>query len=206
MGQNVLAVHDRLYFLKLSVWTLTEKYSDVSAKSTVDSPSHPPTLTFPVGCLSCLHFCSFTIREWAAVYALPQCSVTCGEGMERRLVTCRIGDQCNGDKPENVRQCRPGPCHGKNNVSQELRTNEYLFKQHRWSFFLSLWVNISVHFGFFRISKHLFQHFSKINHKIQHLSFVSKWPHVLIPWFITVDIKSTLITSITVEHVVQVHI
>lgn len=31
--------------------------------------------------------------------------------MERRLVTCRIGDQCNGEKPESVRPCRPGPCH-----------------------------------------------------------------------------------------------
>ncbi|KAM9360881.1 A disintegrin and metalloproteinase with thrombospondin motifs 3 [Symphorus nematophorus] len=40
-----------------------------------------------------------------------ECSVTCGEGMERRLVTCRIGDQCNGEKPETVRPCRPGPCH-----------------------------------------------------------------------------------------------
>nr|XP_046241932.1 A disintegrin and metalloproteinase with thrombospondin motifs 3 [Scatophagus argus] len=43
--------------------------------------------------------------------AWSECSVTCGEGMERRLVTCRIGDQCNGEKPENVRSCRPGPCH-----------------------------------------------------------------------------------------------
>uniref|UniRef100_A0AAQ5YVN1 ADAM metallopeptidase with thrombospondin type 1 motif, 3 n=1 Tax=Amphiprion ocellaris TaxID=80972 RepID=A0AAQ5YVN1_AMPOC len=43
--------------------------------------------------------------------AWSECSVTCGEGMERRLVTCRIGDQCNGEKPENVRMCRPGPCH-----------------------------------------------------------------------------------------------
>ncbi|KAM7018628.1 A disintegrin and metalloproteinase with thrombospondin motifs 3 isoform 2-T2 [Tautogolabrus adspersus] len=43
--------------------------------------------------------------------AWSECSVTCGEGMERRLVTCRIGDQCNGDKPETVRPCRPGPCH-----------------------------------------------------------------------------------------------
>ncbi|XP_028269377.1 A disintegrin and metalloproteinase with thrombospondin motifs 3 [Parambassis ranga] len=43
--------------------------------------------------------------------AWSECSVTCGEGMERRMVTCRIGDQCNGDKPETVRPCRPGPCH-----------------------------------------------------------------------------------------------
>ncbi|KAM8885282.1 A disintegrin and metalloproteinase with thrombospondin motifs 3 isoform 2-T2 [Spinachia spinachia] len=43
--------------------------------------------------------------------AWSECSVTCGEGMERRLVTCRIGDQCNGDKPETVRFCRPAPCH-----------------------------------------------------------------------------------------------
>ncbi|XP_068461252.1 A disintegrin and metalloproteinase with thrombospondin motifs 3 isoform X2 [Clinocottus analis] len=43
--------------------------------------------------------------------AWSECSVSCGEGMERRLVTCRIGDQCNGDKPETVRFCRPGPCH-----------------------------------------------------------------------------------------------
>ncbi|XP_076023553.1 A disintegrin and metalloproteinase with thrombospondin motifs 3 isoform X2 [Genypterus blacodes] len=40
-----------------------------------------------------------------------ECSVTCGEGMERRLVTCRIKDQCYGEKPEAMRQCRPGPCH-----------------------------------------------------------------------------------------------
>ncbi|XP_033475997.2 A disintegrin and metalloproteinase with thrombospondin motifs 3 [Epinephelus lanceolatus] len=43
--------------------------------------------------------------------AWSECSVTCGEGMERRLVTCRIGDQCNGEKPETVRPCRLGPCH-----------------------------------------------------------------------------------------------
>ncbi|XP_040898791.1 A disintegrin and metalloproteinase with thrombospondin motifs 3 [Toxotes jaculatrix] len=43
--------------------------------------------------------------------AWSECSVTCGEGMERRMVTCRIGDQCNGEKPESVRPCRPGPCH-----------------------------------------------------------------------------------------------
>ncbi|XP_071773886.1 A disintegrin and metalloproteinase with thrombospondin motifs 3 [Centroberyx gerrardi] len=42
-----------------------------------------------------------------------ECSVTCGEGMERRLVTCRIGDQCNGEKPEAIRPCRPGLCHGE---------------------------------------------------------------------------------------------
>lgn len=47
------------------------------------------------------------------VCALPQCSVTCGEGVERRLVTCRIGDQCSREKPEAVRPCRLGPCHGE---------------------------------------------------------------------------------------------
>ncbi|XP_069562091.1 A disintegrin and metalloproteinase with thrombospondin motifs 3 [Brachyistius frenatus] len=53
--------------------------------------------------------------------AWSECSVTCGEGMERRLVTCRIGDQCNGDKPETVRACRPGlcydePCNGDKSI------------------------------------------------------------------------------------------
>lgn len=47
------------------------------------------------------------------VCALPQCSVTCGEGVERRLVTCRIGDQCSREKPEAVRPCRLVPCHGE---------------------------------------------------------------------------------------------
>ncbi len=44
---------------------------------------------------------------------ISQCSVSCGEGAVRRLVTCRIGDQCTGEKPESHRPCRPGPCHGK---------------------------------------------------------------------------------------------
>ncbi|XP_031685381.1 A disintegrin and metalloproteinase with thrombospondin motifs 3 isoform X3 [Oncorhynchus kisutch] len=43
--------------------------------------------------------------------AWSKCSVTCGEGVERRLVTCRIGDQCNGERPEAHRPCKPGPCH-----------------------------------------------------------------------------------------------
>ncbi|XP_035235603.1 A disintegrin and metalloproteinase with thrombospondin motifs 3 [Anguilla anguilla] len=43
--------------------------------------------------------------------AWSECSVTCGEGVEERLVTCRIGDQCSGEKPESSRPCRPGPCH-----------------------------------------------------------------------------------------------
>ncbi|XP_062307164.1 A disintegrin and metalloproteinase with thrombospondin motifs 3 isoform X1 [Osmerus eperlanus] len=39
-----------------------------------------------------------------------ECSVTCGEGVEKRIVTCRIGDQCNGERPEALRPCRSGPC------------------------------------------------------------------------------------------------
>ncbi|KAJ8285339.1 hypothetical protein GJAV_G00025710 [Gymnothorax javanicus] len=42
--------------------------------------------------------------------AWSECSVTCGEGVEERLVTCRIGDQCSGEKPETSRPCRPRPC------------------------------------------------------------------------------------------------
>ncbi|XP_023813888.1 A disintegrin and metalloproteinase with thrombospondin motifs 3 isoform X3 [Oryzias latipes] len=53
--------------------------------------------------------------------AWSECSVTCGEGTERRLVTCRMGDQCFGEKPETVRLCRPGscydgPCHGDKSI------------------------------------------------------------------------------------------
>ncbi|CAG07772.1 unnamed protein product, partial [Tetraodon nigroviridis] len=40
--------------------------------------------------------------------AWSECSVTCGEGMERRLVTCRNGDQCSGEKPEAVRAVPTG--------------------------------------------------------------------------------------------------
>lgn len=47
------------------------------------------------------------------ILLISQCSVSCGEGVARRLVTCRIGDQCTGEKPESHRPCRPGSCHGK---------------------------------------------------------------------------------------------
>ncbi|MFT7813659.1 A disintegrin and metalloproteinase with thrombospondin motifs 3 [Arapaima gigas] len=40
-----------------------------------------------------------------------ECSVSCGEGVERRQVTCRIGDQCTGERPESIRLCKLGPCH-----------------------------------------------------------------------------------------------
>ncbi|XP_039614511.1 A disintegrin and metalloproteinase with thrombospondin motifs 3 isoform X2 [Polypterus senegalus] len=39
-----------------------------------------------------------------------ECSVTCGEGTERRQVTCRTGDRCDGEKPESTRMCRLQPC------------------------------------------------------------------------------------------------
>ncbi|CAL8249104.1 unnamed protein product [Merluccius merluccius] len=45
------------------------------------------------------------------VGAWSECSVTCGEGTERRLVNCRVGDHCTGERPEAMRPCRPGPCH-----------------------------------------------------------------------------------------------
>uniref|UniRef100_A0A8C7FAR6 ADAM metallopeptidase with thrombospondin type 1 motif, 3 n=1 Tax=Oncorhynchus kisutch TaxID=8019 RepID=A0A8C7FAR6_ONCKI len=51
--------------------------------------------------------------------AWSKCSVTCGEGVERRLVTCRIGDQCNGERPEAHRPCKPGPyepCNGDKSI------------------------------------------------------------------------------------------
>jgi len=69
----------------------------------------PPSVISAVAFECCLFF-----------PAPPQCSVTCGEGMERRLVTCRIGDQCNSDKPETVRFCRPGPCHGNHSDAHPL--------------------------------------------------------------------------------------
>ncbi|KAF3851431.1 hypothetical protein F7725_013203 [Dissostichus mawsoni] len=57
------------------------------------------------------HHCIFFDAEITLTKTKKECSVTCGEGLERRLVSCRIGDQCNGERPENVRMCRPGPCH-----------------------------------------------------------------------------------------------
>ncbi|XP_054248259.1 A disintegrin and metalloproteinase with thrombospondin motifs 3 [Indicator indicator] len=39
-----------------------------------------------------------------------ECSVTCGEGTERRQLTCRAGDRCDGEKPEAVRVCKLAPC------------------------------------------------------------------------------------------------
>ncbi|XP_062873889.1 A disintegrin and metalloproteinase with thrombospondin motifs 3 [Trichomycterus rosablanca] len=48
--------------------------------------------------------------QWR-IGAWSECSVTCGEGVARRLVTCRTGDQCAGEKPESQKSCRPGPCH-----------------------------------------------------------------------------------------------
>ncbi|XP_036384596.1 A disintegrin and metalloproteinase with thrombospondin motifs 3-like [Megalops cyprinoides] len=39
-----------------------------------------------------------------------QCSVSCGEGVQRRLVTCRIRDQCYGERPQATRPCVLGPC------------------------------------------------------------------------------------------------
>lgn len=44
---------------------------------------------------------------------VPQCSVTCGEGTETRQIACRVGDQCQGEKPESVRVCKLPPCNGK---------------------------------------------------------------------------------------------
>ncbi|XP_071411396.1 A disintegrin and metalloproteinase with thrombospondin motifs 3-like [Pithys albifrons albifrons] len=40
-----------------------------------------------------------------------QCSVTCGEGTERRQVLCRAGERCDGERPEPVRVCQLAPCH-----------------------------------------------------------------------------------------------
>lgn len=39
-----------------------------------------------------------------------ECSITCGEGIEQRQVTCRASNQCDGEKPEATRVCRRPPC------------------------------------------------------------------------------------------------
>lgn len=70
---------------------------------------HCACLGHSVRCLKpCVFPCGFI-----TLFLISQCSVSCGEGVARRLVTCRIGDQCTGEKPESHRLCRPGPCHGK---------------------------------------------------------------------------------------------
>ncbi|XP_016524614.1 A disintegrin and metalloproteinase with thrombospondin motifs 3 isoform X3 [Poecilia formosa] len=58
-----------------------------------------------------------------------QCSVSCGEGLERRPVTCKTGDQCYGEKPEAVRPCRPGPCHGEHATHEPCSGDKSIFCQ-----------------------------------------------------------------------------
>ncbi|KAJ8261314.1 hypothetical protein COCON_G00170370 [Conger conger] len=50
--------------------------------------------------------------QWVTA-AWSQCSVTCGEGLQHRLVTCRTGDQCYGATPEATRPCVRSPCRGE---------------------------------------------------------------------------------------------
>lgn len=45
------------------------------------------------------------------MYYVDQCSVTCGEGVQLRLVTCRPEAVCDVDeKPVDKRLCDAGPC------------------------------------------------------------------------------------------------
>ncbi|XP_072880765.1 A disintegrin and metalloproteinase with thrombospondin motifs 3-like isoform X3 [Hemitrygon akajei] len=39
-----------------------------------------------------------------------ECSVTCGEGIEQRQVTCRPSNLCDGEKPEVTKVCSRPPC------------------------------------------------------------------------------------------------
>lgn len=47
----------------------------------------------------------------------PQCSATCGEGIQQRQVVCRTNanslGQCEGDKPDTVQVCRLPACAGE---------------------------------------------------------------------------------------------
>uniref|UniRef100_A0A4W3I345 ADAM metallopeptidase with thrombospondin type 1 motif, 3 n=1 Tax=Callorhinchus milii TaxID=7868 RepID=A0A4W3I345_CALMI len=43
-----------------------------------------------------------------------ECSVTCGEGIEKRQIVCRANNLCDGKKQEAVRVCRLPPCKGMN--------------------------------------------------------------------------------------------
>lgn len=77
--------------------------------------------------------------QWISVFCVFQCSVTCGKGMQSRVIQCmhkitgRHGNECfSSEKPAAYRPCHLHPCNEKINVNTI--TSPRLGKQPKWHF------------------------------------------------------------------------
>lgn len=75
--------------------------------------------------------------QWMSVFCVFQCSVTCGKGMQSRVIQCmhkitgRHGNECfSSEKPAAYRPCHLHPCNEKINVNTI--TSPRLGKQPKW--------------------------------------------------------------------------
>lgn len=75
--------------------------------------------------------------QWMCVFYVFQCSVTCGKGMQSRVIQCmhkitgRHGNECfSSEKPAAYRPCHLHPCNEKINVNTI--TSPRLGKQSKW--------------------------------------------------------------------------
>lgn len=100
-----------------------------------------------------LHFLQANIPlQQISVFCVFQCSVTCGKGMQSRVIQCmhkitgRHGNECfSSEKPAAYRPCHLHPCNEKINVNTI--TSPRLGKQPKWHLLIGNLVLVC--FGFF---------------------------------------------------------